>query len=453
MPGVRAIRIEELRRRVEALPNEVESWRLKTLQNVDVQVHQSQLATIAALMKLLIDAQREILGSLDPADPAFETNAFELIKQIIRAQRTWDFFREKLELRQSDKFKDVLWVADTIAWDSYSRALAEKQDVVDITGLREPPLTYLTAEFSPATWTRGSRPNDGRDYDLGSARLPIPVIQLPWDHVENVWELMSLMHEVGHDLEADLKLRVPLLASLTQQLRAANASDERVTRWTKWQAESFADLVALQLGGPAFADALMNLLLLPKQQVTTLDPSDPHPNHYVRILMNAAYVASLDPANPKLQDDANRLRDTWLGIYGTNVDPRLDGYATDFPAVFAGLMNTKFAELKQLTVRDLLPFGPNDDAKIRSAASYLITGQQRPAGVRPRHWISASRLAVTQAAGDPDFTATLGKINEQTIKMVRDSAPAGPRAAPNKARLAQLAKTWVQSGDEPQPRD
>jgi hypothetical protein len=124
---------------------------------------------------------------------------------------------------------------------------------------------------------------------------------VPWDHVENVWELTSLMHEVGHDLEADLKLRVPLVASLTQKLRAAGVPETRIARWAKWEGETFADLVALQLGGPAFAYALFHLLLLPGPTVTMLDPDDPHPNHYVRILMNAAYVLTLVPGNASLK--------------------------------------------------------------------------------------------------------------------------------------------------------
>jgi hypothetical protein len=450
--ATRAIRIAELRRRVEALPQEVESWRLKTLHDVDVQLHASQLGAIATLMDIQIEEQKTTLESLTATSAQFEDQAFTLVSQIIRAQRTWDFFRDKLELRQSEKFKDVLWVADTIAWDSYSRALAEKADVIDVSALREPPLTYLTAEFSPATWTRGSRPNDGRNYDLGTAKLPIPVIQLPWDHVENVWELASLMHEVGHDLEADLKLRIPLIGSLTEKLSKANVPEDRVQRWTQWEGETFADLVALQLGGPAYAQALFNLLLLPAPQVTQLDPDDPHPNHYVRMLMNAAYIPTLHAGNDRLAEDAKQLRAVWIEVYGEQIDPRLDGYEGDFPVVFAALMDTKLAALQQLTMRELLPFGPHSDAKIRQAASYLLTGQQRPADVRPRYWISAARLAVNEAAARPDFAAVLDQINERTMKMVHDAAPAGPRAAPNKQRIRALATAWLASG-ELRPKD
>lgn len=443
------VRIEELRRRVEALPNEVESWRLRTLNDVDTQLHASQLTAISTLMKLQTEQQGATLAALTPGAADFEDQAYKLVLQIIRSQRIWDFFRGKLELRFSAKFKDILWVADTVAWDSYSRAMAEQPAMVDASVLREPPLTYLTADFSPATWARGTRPYDGHNYELGTTTLPIPVIRVPWDHVENVWELTSLMHEVGHDLEADLKLRAPLTDSLVAKLQQANVPAARVNRWTKWEAETFSDLVALQLGGPAFADALASLLLLPASDVTTLNPSDPHPNHYLRILMNAAYIRTLHADNTKLQDDADRIRTAWLDVYGNQGDPALADYENDFPLVFEALMDTKFDALNQSTVRDLLPYSPNMDAKIRVAASYLITGKVKPQGVRPRHWISAARVAVNDAAARPDLAAVMNDINARAMAMVRESAPPGVRATPSKQRLKKLAMAWVDSGEMP----
>ena len=62
-------------------------------------------------------------------------------------QKVWDFFRKKFELRFSDTFKDILWVADTVAWDCYRPVLeaAAGEDILPKSQFREPPLTYLTA--------------------------------------------------------------------------------------------------------------------------------------------------------------------------------------------------------------------------------------------------------------------------------------------------------------------
>ena len=148
---------------------------------------------------------------------------------------------------------------------------------------REPPLCYFTSEFSPATWVRGSYPEGLRLPRRGEYRTPIPVIELPWDHAETPWDFLTLAHEVGHDLESDLALGHELLQALEAELRAAVVPNDRVYVWKDWQAETFADLVALQLVGPAYTDTLMRLLLLPAKEVTSYDKDDPHPTHYVRI--------------------------------------------------------------------------------------------------------------------------------------------------------------------------
>jgi hypothetical protein len=429
------IRKEELRRRVEALPKEVTAWQDRTQAEVDENLHFSQLQAIGALMDAFKEQQEDLLAQMDPAgdSAAFQDAAFELVKSIIRAQRFWDFFRDKLDLRFSPSFKEPLWVADTVAWDCYRPVLdrAAGFGILPASSLREPPLTYLTAEFSPATWVRKSRPNDGRDYHLGEARLPIPVIELPWDHVENTWEFMSLHHEVGHDLDADLKLRAPLAKSLEKELDKANVPANRIDRWLDWLGEILADLIGLQLGGPAFAESLMHLLLLPANLVTILDPDDPHPTNYPRILMNAAYAPTMVANHQPLADHAQQIKDRWIALYGPQ--PQFDDFLADFPTAYKAIMDTPLPELKCQTVRDLMPYTQADDQRIRAAAGYMLTGMNWPSDLAPRHAVSAARLAVTQAAqgaGGVTMTDTLlTGIHQRAIEVVRANAPDGLRAA------------------------
>jgi hypothetical protein len=439
-------RREELRRRVDALPKEVDSWKQKTLNDLDSNLHFSQLQAIGILMEAFAEQQNGLLQTIDPnGDMAiFQNTAFELVKSIIRSQKTWDFFRDKLELRYSPTFQEVLWVADTVAWDCYRPVLdtAANMSIINYAALREPPLTYLTAEFSPATWIRGSRPNDGRDYHLGTSRLPIPVIEIPWDHVQNDWELMTLHHEVGHDLEADLKLRPMLATSLGQALAKNGVPDVRIQQWLAWQGEVFADLVGLQLGGPAFAEALMHLLLLPAEMVTTFDASDPHPTHYPRILMNAIYIPTMIPGYQPLADHGQEIAERWIAIYGKQ--PNFDEVLGDFPTVYGAMMDTPFPQLKNKTVRELMPYTIADDKRIRDAVGYMQTGMNKPANLRPRHCISAARLAVTQAALNGSLSgALLDGINQRTMGLVKSNAPGGLRggdqSTPHKQFIANYA--------------
>jgi hypothetical protein len=436
-------RREEIRRRVDALPSEIHAWRKRTIETVDMNVHFTQMEAIEVLMDVFVRRQRALLDQLEPHAEAdvFCGIALQLVHEVIRAQRVWEFFRDKLELRFLPGFKEPLWIADTVAWDCYWPVLqrATEAGILAQHERREPPLTYLTAEFSPATWVRGSRPNDGRDYFLGTASLPIPVIELPWDHIENVWEFLTIHHEVGHDLEADLQLRTALQAVLRKELRGADVPAERVEVWLAWQGEIFADLVGLRLGGPAFAEVLMNLLLLPASYVLHYDVSDPHPTHYIRILLNAAYCRTLVPGNSEIDEHAQRIEVQWRGLYGEQ--PAFQDYIADFPHVFRALMDTALGPLQSRTVRELIPFTAYDQRRIRAAASYLLTGRDAPEpySVPPRHCVSAARLAVTQAQQRPDAIAeTLATINVRTVQLVHDNALPGLRAHEESDRHAQF---------------
>jgi hypothetical protein len=424
-------RLQELRRHVDALPNEVQAWKDRSQKDIDMEAHFSQIQALGVLMSAFEKRQRALLDQLQalPDSEPARLKAFELVQEIIKAQKIWDFFRDKLELRFSPVFKDALWVADTVAWDCYRPVLdrASDEGILARSELREPPLTYLTANFSPATWVRGSRPTDGRNYDLGVSLLPIPVIEMPWDHVVNYWEFLSLVHEVGHDLEADLKLRPSLFLSLQMELMRANVPAARINIWLAWQAEVFADLVALQLAGSAFAESLARLLLLPSAMVTMFNANDPHPTPYVRILMNAAYIRTLAPGRQELGAHAGQLEAGWMELYGKQ--PQYQGFFYDFPFVFKALMDTPFVALKNKTVRELMPFTAADDQRIRDAAQYISDGQNPPGPVRPRHCISAALFAFSSQRMDAaDLDARLEEINKRTAALVRQNAAPGLRA-------------------------
>lgn len=425
-------RKQELKRRVEGLPGEVRAWKAATEGEVDLNAHFNQLRAIEVLVETFVQQQREMLDGLDPSGDVetFKAGTLKLIKSIIRAQKAWDFFRDKLDLRYSPNVKAPLWVADTIAWNCHRPVLdmAVQFKLIESTYLREPPLVYCTAEYSPATWVRGSRPNDGRAYDLGESKLPIPVIELPWDHLGNAWEYLALHHEVGHDIEADLNLRPVLQQSLQQILSAAGVPSARTKIWLAWEGEVFADFCGLQLAGPAFTEALMHLLLLPSGEVKTYNEDDPHPTPYVRILLNAAYVRTLGDAQA-IKDHATRIETRWKAVYGEDSgDQELDDLTQDFPLVWKAMMDTAFPILKNHVVREFMPFGNADDAKIRAAEKFFRTGMNRPVNLPLRHVVSAARLAFAAEAEAGTLTDEVcNQIHERALAYVRETAPPGLR--------------------------
>ncbi|MBN2549266.1 MAG: hypothetical protein JXB15_08920, partial [Anaerolineales bacterium] len=270
----------------------------------------------------------------------------------------------------------------------------------------------------------------------------IPVIEMPWDHIENAWEFLALHHEVGHDLEADLKLRARLVLNLQGALLAKNVPLERVQTWLAWQAEVFADLTALQLGGPAFVETLMHLLMLPKDMVTVFNPEDPHPTHYVRILMNAAYIPTLIAGNAALAAYGAQMAERWQSLYGLH--KHFDTYISDFPVVFQALMDTPMPELLNQTMRQLLPYSAADEARIQKGAGYLRTGKSKPASLRPRHCISAARLAVSQASQEGGLSDDLlDQVQQRLMALVRENGPEGLRGGDGSTPHKQFIASFV----------
>ncbi|HKQ79629.1 MAG TPA: hypothetical protein VJ810_38405 [Blastocatellia bacterium] len=454
-------RREELRRRVESLHEEVSEWKswangqfndeLKSLE-----AHFSQLQAIDIIIAALINKQRALLEELEKENDneVFRDKGFQLVQQIVKAQRFWDFFRDKLETRFSPRFKKPLWVADTVAWSCYRPVveLAAGEDILPLNGLREPPLTYLAAELTPVTFVRKSHAFEGRDRlrDVGDIeRLPIPVIELPWDHIENLWMLLSIPHEVGHSFLSDFNLEKDLENSLQDALSSVGAATERIAEWQAWRNEVFADLAALQLAGPAFAEYLFDQLLLPANDVLTENPAGPHPTPYVRLLMNAAYIRTLAPGRQEMLTQADRITDQWKQFYGA--PSKFIDYQKEFPHVFNALMNASLPSLKGKTVRELIPFTALHDAGIRAACDYLRTGQQMPApnSILPRHCVSAARQAVTEAVSSMSGAAAqqmreqFEQVNQRTEQLVRNVAPSGVRAAVS-AQRHQYLKTLAE---------
>jgi hypothetical protein len=248
LEDLNTIRAEEIRRRVSALPTEVAAWITRSAPAAPLKIHMTQIQALETLIGRLLDPQLKAVKDLSGNTVDFPVRVLEIIREVIRAQRIWDFFRSQLSLRFSDDFQKPLWIADTIAWNCHRPVLeaAQAASILTLDRVREPPLTYVVADVSPVTYVRGSAPQDGDRLLLGNAVLPIPVIHVPPDQLLNSWELITVAHEVGHDLETDLGIGDALQKSTETVLRDAKR-DQRLDQWQIWRQELFADLVALQL--------------------------------------------------------------------------------------------------------------------------------------------------------------------------------------------------------------
>ena len=432
------LRRRELLRRMSPLQGEVADWSQRVLNVEEFKLHKSQIDALGELMNIYFTRQSALAAALEPAPPIgqYEQGLFDLASAVVAAQRAWSFFREKLDLRTAVNVKDNLRLADIVAIDCYDTVcrVALDKGFIANDAVREPPLTYLTPDFSPMTWPRGSRPNDGQSESLPGQKLPIPVIELPWDQIQNPWELLAIHHEVAHDIEADLGLRADLTSALKTQLqKQTDITPERQRRWAGWQSEILADLVAMQLGGPAFAEMLMNFLLLPADKVTTIVLGDEHPNHYLRIQLLVADIrimaqqAIADPQfSTRLQAHATRIETLWSSLYAAT--DSLTPYMPDFPAVIGALMDTVLPSLgNQMTLRQLIPYASQHDADIRQAADIFAAGSQVTFPMAARHAAAAARLAASQVSGSDQ---KLASVAQNSGVLISKGAPVGLRRLP-----------------------
>jgi hypothetical protein len=244
-------------------------------------------------------------------------------------------------------------------------------------------------------------------------------------------------------------LRPVLLNSLKQRLIKAGLPDSRIDIWSKWEKEIFADLVGLLFAGPAFAYSMINTLLLPPQSVISYNSEDSHPSHYIRIFLNSAFVRTLIKGNKKIIKEADKLDNLWIKLYG-NIEKIGDHMVIDFkndlPIIFEALIDSKFDILKGYSVRELIPYTASDDAKIKSAIIFLISGQDRPSYIRPRHIISASRLALDQIAiQSNDHSNKINDLNIRTAELVKANTPSGLRAAVDSKKHHDFIKSLAEA--------
>lgn len=434
-----------LSRRVASLPTELDAWLERAEADNVLEKNFSQIEALDHFMRTLCALNQERFNALDPAGDvnAFLSGALDLAEDVIKSHVIWDFFRDRLELRFVPQFQQSMLIADLISYDCYTAVMdqAKALRIIPDQGFREYPLTGLATEFSPVTWPRGRRPRA-----LQNHNLPVPVIDLPWDHLVNPWELLIIAHEIGHDVDEDLgKLTRALQPAIADQLETAQTPMERIAQWQAWASEILADLVGILLTGPAFARALTGLLTLPKHDVRYVDPTDPHPPHYLRVFINTALVRRLGPPR-----SADALEAGWKALYGEPGDD-FGPYLAEVEPIISATLDTPLTALRDLdgkphSLNELVAFTLDDQALIQGAAADLAAGA--PLGrLSIRYVVSASQLAFEQIAVAGD-AANLDGLAQRTRQTILDLSPPGqlpvgltsPRA---RQHLDDLARAYL----------
>jgi hypothetical protein len=151
----------------------------------------------------------------------------------------------------------------------------------------------------------------------GGPSNPVAVISIPRERMIGSGIASSLVHEVGHQGAAMLKL-VPSLRAALHARGQREPGHATAWRWfDKWISEIAADFWSVARVGVGSTLGLMAVLSLPRPFVFRLDPEDPHPIPWLRVKASCAFGDRLYP-HPQWR----RLAAVWEALYPPgDVDP------------------------------------------------------------------------------------------------------------------------------------
>lgn len=188
----------------------------------------------------------------------------------------------------------------------------------------------------------------------GGGANPVAVISIPRERMIGSGVASSLVHEVGHQGIALLKL----LPSLRLELHARQHAEPRraaAWRWCeRWISEITADFWAVARLGIGATLGLMAVLSLPSPFVFRLASDDPHPMPWLRVKMSCAFGAALYP-HPQWR----ALAEVWHSMYpcaevGREVRDVVAGCQELLPALAALLIGHRPPSLRGRTLGEVL---------------------------------------------------------------------------------------------------
>ena len=312
--------------------------------------------------------------------------------RVLYVEGIWDFYFD-LFVQRLSAFGERLRAVDRIAANCY-------EDLYLGIGTAKPtptllPFSYAHSGFSPATFRRG----------VPLRRLQhnpnlFPLIMLPQHRLDNVWALSSVLHEVSHNLQADLGMWEEIPARLYRRLSGdGRISPEVAQVWARWHKEMMADMFALVLGGPAAVESLMDVVARAPADTVRFNSMGAHPTPVLRVSINLVLLRRLEFT--RVEADLGRV---WQRLY-----PRIT--ASDIPPAFMKVFEPAaelavdtmvFQPYRQFAGKSLsqvLEFGPKQQEMVEYAGHRLAAGHL---GTVPlRFMIGAARFALDRRLATP----------------------------------------------------
>jgi hypothetical protein len=362
------------------LSTSLESWLKRTAatpakHDRSFDIHFTQTREVDRLLAGLVTY---LTGAIKASADTMLASGRDLESAILASCEVWEFFRSKLAQRLDDQWRPFLRAGDELAWRCYQPV--REAAFADGSQCKAPPLVYLNNTWSPFTVRRN------REYHVDAvpqaflrkasfaealARMPFPVVGVPWYQLEFLPDVVSICHEVGHSVEVDFGLESQIAAAIGQAVG--------VPRKGIWQARSselFADYFACLCVGPAYPWALANILLSDAIGIAS-EADTAYPSIHGRMLFCAEIVRLL-----KMGDEADAFLDEWNrtypGIVAADRD-EIQAIAAHFHGGGgahdpAGLSVANPTLKRRIPLREIIAFTPENQMTVRLEAAELDKG-------------------------------------------------------------------------------
>jgi hypothetical protein len=418
----------ELLAKLASVDAELAYWQSQAGPTGVLAKHHTQLARVAAELTPVVARVRAEVAAADlgASWPRFE-------RRVLDLHRVWDFFREKLALRYVDRFADYLLAADEFAWACYRpmQQAATAAGTVEAAAVREPPLVAFTPVSTPFSIPRGA----SYGADVGGAalvtpvsralaqRLPVPVVGVPWFQLSHLPDALVIGHEVGHHVERDAGLTATVQRLVGEAL--AGADEQRQAAWQGWASEAFADVYGTLCGGPAFARALADFLVVAGGDHAA---SRDYPPVRSRVALTLAVLEAAAGAGEREAAEARAaVEELRAGWASDGIEADLGGEAGEVTAVAGRLVAGPYPELGGPLTR-VVRFDARRLAAHREDAAALLERRQ-PATNDARTLLAAAGRAYAQ---DP-HAYQAQDVPDRVLRRMRAIQEPGVREAPQLA--------------------
>lgn len=311
-------------------------------------------------------------------------------------ENIWKFYFELFGQRQS-RFASQLLACDRIALDCY-------QYVYTGLGRTKPipspaPFCYMETGFAPATFRRGVPLQK-----IGRRANPFPLIQLPYHRLVNPWTLGAVLHESAHNLQSDLGLWQVVPLKIARRLLDAKINPTVVRVWARWHKETWADLCAVLLGGPAIVASLMDVVVRSQASTLQFDPKGVHPTPYLRVFINLELLRRIG-----FIKEADAFQKTWTRLYpapsaGTMPQAMRDSFPQAMRIVVDAMAFMPYEQLGGKSLAQAVKFEARDQGMVEQAGRRLAAS--RDPGIIPALFlIGAARWALDHKLARPEVIA------------------------------------------------